>query len=283
MNERKSKPVYVVLPVHNRRNTTEQFMVSLKRQTYANIRLILIDDGSSDGTGEMVQRYFPSAMVIRGNGRWWWGGSLHQAYKWLEKNVDDEAIVLLINDDTVFEPDFIKMGVELLRMNPRTLIQAQAIGSESGQLIDRGVTIDWLRLRFNNASDVSAINCLSTRGLFLWWTDMLRVGGFRPVLLPHYASDYEFTIRAGRKGYRLLTDETLILKMNEKTTGLRSLPKGNVLEVLKQLLSKRTPSNPFYLMIFLLLACPTKYIPINVARVWIAFAYRIFKSVVNGS
>ena len=46
---------YILLPVHNRREITQKFIECLKSQTYQNYKLVLIDDGSSDGTAAMVQ------------------------------------------------------------------------------------------------------------------------------------------------------------------------------------------------------------------------------------
>ena len=78
--------IYVILPVHNRKKITESFIQNLVEQTYKDFKLILVDDGSQDGTSEMVLSYISSSVVISGKGDWWWGGSLQQAYKWIKIN-----------------------------------------------------------------------------------------------------------------------------------------------------------------------------------------------------
>src|SRR5207237_231210 len=45
--------IHVLLPVHNRKVTTEKFVRCLKAQAGADWHLVLIDDGSADGTAEM--------------------------------------------------------------------------------------------------------------------------------------------------------------------------------------------------------------------------------------
>ena len=72
--------VYVLLPVHNRRPVTEAFARSLAAQTDRNVRLVLIDDGSTDGTADAVKAILPDTVVITGQGNWWWGGGLQQGY-----------------------------------------------------------------------------------------------------------------------------------------------------------------------------------------------------------
>ena len=47
--------IYILLPVHNRREVTRGFVECLAAQTFSDYHLVLIDDGSTDGTAEMVQ------------------------------------------------------------------------------------------------------------------------------------------------------------------------------------------------------------------------------------
>ena len=79
--------VYIILPVCNRRNITQKFVECLKSQTYTNYHLILVDDGSIDGTEEMVRSQIESLTVIKGNGNWWWAGGLQQGVDWLKESI----------------------------------------------------------------------------------------------------------------------------------------------------------------------------------------------------
>ena len=98
--------LFIVLPVHNRKEVTLHFFKQLSNQTFQNYQAILIDDGSKDGTSTAIKEYFPSTVIIPGDGNLWWGGSLHKAYQWIQKNLKTnpkEDAVLIINDDTFFE------------------------------------------------------------------------------------------------------------------------------------------------------------------------------------
>lgn len=248
------KKIYILLPVHNRKSTTEKFIHCLLKQTFHNFLLILIDDGSTDGTSEMVLLYLPETVVIKGKGKWWWGGSLHQGYKWLKKNTSHgEDIVLIINDDVEFEPDFLENGIRFLETHEKALLLAQARSMQTKELHDTGKKIDWKHFTFRNALDGEEIDCLATRGLFLKVKDFLTIGGFHPIMLPHYLSDYEFTIRAKRKGFRLMTTQEVWLWMDEEKTGYHKV--GGI----KQVFSKKSAVNPVYLLSFILLACPWRY------------------------
>ena len=73
--------IHVITAVHNRYSITEKFADRLLAQTYKDIHLILVDDGSTDSTADMVRGKMPDATVITGDGNMWWGGALHAAYR----------------------------------------------------------------------------------------------------------------------------------------------------------------------------------------------------------
>ena len=254
--------IYILLPVHNRRKITRRFIDCLNEQKYTNYHLVLIDDGSTDGTAEMVENYVHTLTIIRGKGNWWWAGSLQQGYKWLKlQKLNNDDIVLLINDDTTFKDDFLKIGQTILIQHPHTLLLAHAYSQQDNRLIDAGVHIDWKQLSFKQAKTPEEINCLSTRGLFIKAIDFIKLRGFYPNILSHYFSDYEFTIRAKRKGLKLMTHPSLYL------TSIPNLNKNNNLFWLSYF-SKRTPNNPIDRTVLVLLACPWKWKFQNILKIW---------------
>jgi GT2 family glycosyltransferase len=264
-----TETIHILLPVHNRREITRLFIECLKAQTVQNYHLVLIDDGSTDGTEEMVRAAIDNLTVLKGTGDWWWGGSLQQGYNWLKgRNLPLTDLVLIINDDTTFETDFLEKGLALLSRHDRTLLTAQCYSKQDGRLVDAGVHIDLTRLRFAQASAPEEINCLSTRGLFVRLADFFAVGGFRPRLLPHYLSDYEFTIRAHRRGMKLLTDPALRLWVDEQASGYHNVESEPFLQFFRKCFSIRYPANPLTLSVFALLVSPLPWNLVNVLRVW---------------
>ena len=78
--------LYVLTAVHNRYAITEKFVKQLANQTFKDIKLVLVDDGCTDGTPQMVMSVLPDSVILEGDGNLWWGGALHKAYKWIMKN-----------------------------------------------------------------------------------------------------------------------------------------------------------------------------------------------------
>jgi GT2 family glycosyltransferase len=260
--------IYIFLPVHNRKNITSRFIGCLRTQTFQNYHLVLIDDGSTDGTEEMVRDAIRNLTVIKGRGDWWWAGSLQQGINWLKsQHLSATDLILIINDDTEFEPNFLQTALDVLADRKETLLLAQSYSRQNGLLIDAGIHADLKRLRFKTPSGAEQLNCLSTRGLFFRVSDLDQIGGFHPRLLPHYLSDYEFTIRAHRKGMLLMTDPSLKVWLDERATGYHEISDESYNDFIMNYFSKKSSGNPLAWAAFVLLACPWPWKFINIFRV----------------
>lgn len=268
--------VFILLPVHNRKDETARFLECLRNQTHSNYQLILIDDGSSDGTADMVVSTLPSSVVLRGDGNLWWAGALQMGYDWLASiAAKPDDLVLIINDDTRFEENFLSTGVLLMGRHQHGMLHARCLDEATNEVLSDGVRVDWRRLTIGPVNDEQQTNCLSTRGLFMHLNDFLATGGFRPNLLPHYLSDFEFTIRAHRQGVRPILDSRLYLW----TSRGEAVPvAGNgIIARLKQAFSAKNPSNPRAWLIFVLLCSPWQWVPFNLARVCARTLLRIVR------
>ena len=255
--------IYVITAVHNRKNITEKFVMQLLQQEYSDIKLVMVDDGSCDGTSDMVRKLMPSAVIIKGNGNLWWGGALHQAFLWIKNNAHREDKIFISNDDTKFDNSYVKKGVQLLDENPNCLITGCGYSIQTNKMIDGVVHWDFKKGEsIDGFKPIDTGNCASTRSLFMDVSTMIKIGGFHPVLLPHYGSDYEWTIRAWKKGINIISFQELSYFFDEETTG------DNKLESItfKKIFSKRSNMNPFYKFNMLVLITPPKYLLVNIGH-----------------
>lgn len=262
--------IHILLPVHNRIAFTRAFVDCLIAQTTQNFRLVLIDDGSTDGTAEMAASRIPRTKVIRGTGDWWWGGSLHQGYSYLShEGLPADDLVLIMNDDTTFNPDFlVKLEQAMNAGPPRRLLVA--IGKDtSGRVLQQGMKVDWVRLRFRQSAPGEVSDWAPTRGLCMRVRDFLDIGGFYPRLLPHYLSDVEYTIRARRRGYSIETDDRFSLIMSPEATGEHEIRTRSIFNYVRRLFSKRASHNPVYMTLFVILAAPWWAVPTGILKSWL--------------
>lgn len=267
--------IHILLPAHNRSEVTRRLVECLKAQTFSTYHLILIDDGSTDGTSEIVRSLIPDVTILRGKGDWWWAGSLQQGIDWLVQNgASDRDIVMFANDDITFDADFLSKAAEILKDTKETLLLPFLRDEKSGQPMETGIEADLRKMTFNHAISPERINCLSTRGIFMRLEDILKIGRFHTVLLPHYLSDYEYTIRAYRKGLTLCTNSELVIDLDYSQTGYRTFNNEGFIDFLRKHFSKRSAMNPIYYTTFILLATPVSAMPRNIYRIWRDFLIR---------
>lgn len=253
--------IYVITAVHNRREITKTFIRNILSQSYKDIKLVIVDDGSNDGTAEMIKENAPDAVVLKGDGDLWWGGALHMAYKWLVSNAQDADRVMFANDDTHFDGDYVETAIKLLGDNEDALVTGCGFDINTGKQIDGAVHWNFKTGKGEGewkCNDEG--NCASTRSIFFTVKTLKDIGGFHPHRLPHYASDYEWTIRAARKGHKILSFEELRYTFDPGTTGENDLAKLTF----KKLFSKRSNANPVYKMNFLFMSTPIKYLPSHI-------------------
>lgn len=270
--------IYIILPVYNRRETTQEFIECLLAQTYQNYHLILVDDGSTDGTEDMVRSKVRSLTVIRGQGDWWWAGGLQQGINWIhQNNVKESDIVLMANDDITFDQFFLEKAVNSLNNQPHSLLITQVFGVESGRLFSMLSKANVNNLTFTKANSPEEINCCDTRALFLKYADLVRVGNFHPRFLPHYLSDCEFTLRASRKGIKILIHNDLKAFIDEKIqfTEAKYFENASFPDFISRCFSNKYPCNPLAWSSFAILVSPKQLIPLNLLRVWKGAIYRI--------
>jgi glycosyltransferase involved in cell wall biosynthesis len=57
--------VSVIVPTYNRRETIQAAIASVQRQTFTDWELIVVDDGSTDGTADLLEGSDPRLVLIR--------------------------------------------------------------------------------------------------------------------------------------------------------------------------------------------------------------------------
>ena len=207
--------IYVVIPIHNRKNITRDCLLSLRRQASRDFQVIVVDDGSTDGSGDMVSGEFPEAVLLRGDGNLWWTGAVNLGVRFALEHGQPEDAVLLLNDDLIVPPDYIATLIRLAGQHPDTLIGSAVVDSDDPDRITWGGTVlDWNRAGINHInigkklSSFPADYCVEVsthhgRGVLIPLQVYRKVGLYNERHYPQYG-DIEFPVRAKKAGYKLL-------------------------------------------------------------------------------
>jgi len=95
----------VCITCHNRKEKTVDCLNSLYNQTilsspFYQLEVYLCDDGSTDGTGNIVRELFPNVNIIQGDGELFWARGMEMAFSEAKKIHPD--FFLMVNDDVTF-------------------------------------------------------------------------------------------------------------------------------------------------------------------------------------
>ena len=112
--------IFIITPVYNRQSITKRFLNKIKNIKYDNFEQIIIDDGSEDGTSNMIRKSFPWVILLKGGGHLYWSGATNLGVKYALKNNAD--YVLTMNDDTDFNKYLLQNLVNFAIENKDTIV-----------------------------------------------------------------------------------------------------------------------------------------------------------------
>jgi GT2 family glycosyltransferase len=127
--------VAVLITCHNRKHITvaslQILFSALAGVEHVAPEFYLVDDGSTDGTGQEVEKRFPSVSVAYGDGTLYWNGGMCRAFEEARHKGTFEAY-LLFNDDVMVDPvAIVKFFEEYIALNAS--IQSILVGATIGK------------------------------------------------------------------------------------------------------------------------------------------------------
>lgn len=205
----------VVFPCHNRRELTLKCLRSLSRinSDGLDVRTVVVDDGSTDGTSEAIAREFPDVKLIRGDGNLWFTEGTNVAARAALE--DDPDYILMMNDDQIFDADFLQYLVETAKKYPRSIVGPLLLLWDTPHLLfqtsPRWETLKggwrhwqlqtvWTVPKSPWTVDIIVGNCL------LVPVEAIREEGLMDAVRYPNFGDGEYTPRLRKKGWRLLID-----------------------------------------------------------------------------
>jgi len=240
--------LFIIVPVHNRKNTVLNFLKQLSFQTYQNFNTVIVDDGSKDGTFDSIKQLHPSVELIYGNGEWWWSKSVNMGVKYA---ISLKAThILLMNDDIYFSKNFLFQM--LSDYTPGSIMGCLSlIKGEPDKIFFSGVNkINKITANtrqyhkkytpvYTTLKGLHKSIALPGRGLLIPTNVFSKIGYFDEKRLPQYKADSDFVIRAYKAGIpTYINYNAIIYNEVEKTGKGASFLKTSFKDFLKSYFSK---------------------------------------------
>ena len=134
---------HVLIPAFNRLPLTIRCLESLLAQTDQGMDIVLIDDGSTDGTSEVIRKRFPIVQILSGNGSLWWTGAVNLGIRHVLSSAAPDDYVVLVNNDTCLKHDFIARCRATARKLPESLVGSVFVDLSRERIIAGGTKINW--------------------------------------------------------------------------------------------------------------------------------------------
>lgn len=205
--------VAVVIPTFNRKEYLKKLLDQIRVQDINNVIImpIVVVDGSTDGTSEMLLNKYPEVIIVHGTGNWWFTKCLNEGCKKaIELQVD---YVLVLNDDTEIRPNYIMtlwadfqtlpqeaiLGSASISMEPKDLIDFSGTKSLKTWLMKKTPYFPNLTPIFPEFKGIHPTWTMNGRGSFIPISVFNKIGLFDENLI-QYGSDDEFALRARKSG-----------------------------------------------------------------------------------
>ncbi len=261
--------IYIVTPVYNRKNFTQNYLKALRKQTVKDFKTIIIDDGCTDGTAEMIEKEFPEVILLREKGDLWWTAATNIGVKYALKQ-DDITYVMTLNDDTLPYEDYIEQMLISAKKHPNALFGAFTVDAHSGEPLYGGKPIDWKKCVFNNLikkpfekeyTGLHEVNTFPGRGLLIPIKVFRDIGFYDEKNFPQTVADDDFTLRATNFGYKIYCNyDARIKEYPEESGGVSIRAEKSLKNYYLHLFGFKGEGNLKWFTIFIIKNAPKKYL-----------------------
>lgn len=210
--------IAVVIPTYNRKSLLRNLLLQLNAQKLNKMELyiVVVVDGSNDGTYEMLDKDFHNISIVKGSGNWWYTKCMNEGFKFAEKFNPD--FVLTLNDDLEVGENYIQtLMSDFYSLNDENTILGSITLSieKKDRVFFSGIKIiKWWRYKsvkyhsFLECVDINTLKgthpseALPGRGMLIPF-EILKLLNYFDLSFVQYGSDEDFCYRAQKRGYKI--------------------------------------------------------------------------------
>lgn len=208
--------IAIIIPVFNRKEASLNCLRQLEKLPHADadITVIVVDDGSTDGTSEAIADAFSEVILLNGDGNLWWSGGINMGIRYaIERQYE---YTLFTNDDLEWDVNYFLGLIEISKKYPDALvggIKALKTAKETKVITSIFRRRGWFQELYDPwaGQDIKVFGDETPEGDALSGSSMLvpvkvyrDIGIMDEKNFPHNWGDLEFTLRARVAGYQCL-------------------------------------------------------------------------------
>lgn len=273
--------IYIVTPVFNRKEFTKNYLKALEKQTNKEFKVIIVDDGSTDRTSEMIELEFPDVFLLKEKGDLWWAEATNVGVRYaLEEGAN---YIMTLNNDTLPLDDYIEKMYDGIKQEPNALLGAFAIDADTKEAVFGGEFLNWKTGKYEDQlskisekdrNGLKEVNVFPGRGLVIPSKVFSDIGFYDSENFPQTVADLDFTCRAFNAGYKIYCNYNAKIGMYVEESGGVALVKNRSWKnYYNHLFSMRGGGNLKWFIIFTIKNAPKQYMFSYLVR---GIAVRVF-------
>ena len=190
--------IFVIIPAYNRRLITLKCLDNLKENgDLDRYHIIVVDDGSTDGTDTAISNLYSDVILLRGDGNLWWTGAIRKGMEYAQQQRAEFFIWL--NDDCITKKKTLRLLVEHSRNNPKIITGSACYLLETNALHESGAKGRIRRMA--RPGETVEVDEMSGHCICFSAHVIDNVGLPDTHRFPHYHGDSMYILRATRAGF----------------------------------------------------------------------------------
>ncbi len=233
----KSTSVAILIPVFNNIEFTKKCLNQLSKvlseisSNEEHYKIVVIDDGSTDGTTDWVKKSHHNVIILNGDGNLWWSGSINKGVEYVIRNQVANFVLWWNNDIEPEKNYFVELKSILTGLDTETVIGSKIFDLKSGKVWGMGGTFNrmtgYYKQIANMVNDsqqydtVIDVDWLPGMGTVMPISVFDKVGFLDDTNFPQYHGDLDFTLRCKLNGYSVKVFPSLRIYNDTSNSGFK--------------------------------------------------------------